>query len=202
MTMMTVYGADWCEDTRRSLRQLRRLAVPYRYLNVDHDLDALTRAHAHNDGRRRTPTIDLGVGGPALVEPDNDTLTAALVEREMLTEDDAYDRLGVQNIGDVERVLRTSAGAALVLAGAAMPRAARWPCRLAGAILALSGVTGWCPAYHVARVTSLDGPGDRPDEAHRRAWLAPAPGLAQQTGDNPPASSAGALTPHPARAAQ
>ncbi len=171
--MITVYGADWCEDTRRSLRHLRRLAVPHRYVNIDEDLEALERAKRLNAGRRRTPTIDLGVGGPALIEPDNDTLTAALVELDMLTGDEARDRLAVQNVGDLERVGRTMAG--LLLAGVARraPRAVKWPLALAGGVVALSGVTGWCPAYHLAGVTSLDGPGDRPDEAARREWLAP-----------------------------
>jgi glutaredoxin len=173
--MITVYGADWCEDTRRSLRHLRRLGVPHHYINIDEDLEALARAKALNGGRRRTPTIDLGLGGSALVEPDNDTLTGALVEMEMLTEADAHERLGVQNVGDFERVLRTAAGAAIVAAGAAAPRGARWPFRLLGAAVALSGVSGWCPLYQYSGVTSLDGPGDRPDEAHRTAWLAPRP---------------------------
>lgn len=171
--MITVYGADWCEDTRRSLRHLRRLAVPHLYRNVDEDLDALDAAKELNEGRRRTPTIDLGLGGRALVEPDNDTLTGALVELEMLTDEDARERLAVQNVGDFERVLRTAAGVVVLLAGAAAPRGARWPFQFLGAIVALSGVTGWCPVYHRTGVTSLDGPGDRPDEAHRRAWLAP-----------------------------
>lgn len=176
--MIIVYGADWCEDTRRSLRHLRRLAVPHQYLNVDEDLDALARAVALNNGQRRTPTIDLGVGGPPLVEPDNDTLTGALVELDMLTDDDAHERLTLQNVGDLERVLRTSAGVGLLLAGAAAPRRARWLFRLAGAVMGLSGVSGWCPVYHAAGVSSLEGPGDRPDEAHRRTWLAPARGPA------------------------
>src|SRR5205814_1675557 len=47
-TMITVYGADWCEDTQRSMRHLRRLGVPYRYINIDEDLDALARAKALN----------------------------------------------------------------------------------------------------------------------------------------------------------
>ena len=122
--MIIVYGADWCEDTRRSRRHLRRLGVAHRYINIDEDLDALARAKALNDGRRRTPTIDLGLGGSALVEPDNDTLTGALVEMDMLTEEDAHERLGVQNVGDFERVLRTGAGVALAFAGcgvAALP---------------------------------------------------------------------------------
>jgi glutaredoxin len=172
---IVVYGADWCEDTRRSLRLLRRLGVPHRYLNIDEDIDALAEAKALNHGNRRTPTIDMGLGGQALVEPDNDTLTGALVEADMLTTDDARERLGVQNVGDLERVLRTTAGAALLVAGAGGPTSTKWPLRIAGAAIALSGLSGWCPVYYAAGVTSLDGPGDRPTETPRDRWLARAP---------------------------
>jgi glutaredoxin len=169
--MIIVYGADWCEDTRRALRHLRRLGVMHRYLNVDEDLDALNSAIALNGGQRRTPTVDLGVGGPPLIEPPNDTLTEALVELDMLTQDDARERLDVQNVGDLERVVRTGAGAAIMLAGSVGPKAMRWPLRLLGGVLALSGIAGWCPGYYRAGVSSIDGPGDRPDEALRGAWL-------------------------------
>jgi glutaredoxin len=170
--MITVYGADWCEDTRRSQRLLRRLHVPHHYVNIDEDLDALERAKALNHGQRRTPTIDLGIGGPALVEPDNETLAGALVEREMLTQEEAHERLGVQNVGDVERVARTTLGVALVAAAGAAPAALRWPLRLVGVVAAATGITGWCPAYYATGTTSLGGPGDRPDEAERREWIA------------------------------
>ena len=173
--MITVYGADWCEDTRRSLRHLRRLGVPHCYQNVDEDLDALDHATALNGGIRRTPTIDLGLAGGPLVEPDNDALTGALIEVEMLSQGEADQRLEVQNVGDVERAGRALAGLALVAAGATAPRALRWPLRLLGAGITLTGVSGWCPVYNSARVTSLGGPGDRPDEATRRSWLAPLP---------------------------
>ena len=173
--MITVYGAEWCEDTRRSLRHLRRLGIPHRYRNLDEDLEALDHACSLSGGVRRTPTIDLGVGGDPLVEPTNDTLAGALIELEMLTQAEAEERLGVQNVGDVERVGRTLAGLAVLAAGAGAPRSLRWPLRLLGAGLTLSGVSGWCPAYSGARVTSLGGPGDRPDEAIRDRWLSPAP---------------------------
>lgn len=173
--MLIVYGADWCEDTRRSRRHLRRLGVLHHYINIDEDLDALDRAKALNAGTRRTPTIDLGVGGSALVEPENDTLTGALVELEMLTQDDVRERLAIQNVGDVERTIRTGGGLAL-LAGARMaPRALKWPLRFAGAVAALTGISGWCPFYHSSGVTSLNGPGDHPDESERTEWLAPVP---------------------------
>jgi glutaredoxin len=182
--MITVYGADWCEDTRRSQRLLRRLHVPHRYVNIDDDLDGLERARALNHGERRTPTIDLGLGGDALVEPDNDTLAAALVEREMLTVDEAHERLGIQNVGDIERVARTTLGAALFAGAAAAPRSMRWPMRLAGLFAAATGIAGWCPAYSAARVTSLGGPGDRPDEAERIGWLAPKARVGDATGED------------------
>jgi glutaredoxin len=185
--MITVYGADWCEDTRRSLRHLRRLHIPYRYINVDEDLAALERAQSLNDGRRRTPTIDLGMGGAPLVEPDNDTLTSALVEMQMLTRDDALERLAFQNVGDMERVARTAAGLALLATATSVPRGARWLVGALGLIVTGSGVSGWCPLYHAAGVTSLGGPGDRPDEAHRQAWFVPRAHL------HPPASGAETL---------
>ena len=77
--MITVYGADWCEDTQRALRHLRRLGVAYSYENVDRDPEALGRAKALNDGKRRTPTID--VNGTTLVEPTIGELTRVLEER-------------------------------------------------------------------------------------------------------------------------
>jgi len=170
--MITVYGADWCEDTRRSLRHLRRLGVAHRYLNIDEDADALERAKALNSGNRRTPTIDLDVGGSALVEPENDTLTGALVELEMLTQEDVTERLAIQNVGDTERMIRTGVGMALVFAGTRVPHPLRWPLRLAGAVATFSGLSGWCPGYHTAGVTSLYGPGDHPAESERATWLA------------------------------
>ncbi|HVL68233.1 MAG TPA: DUF2892 domain-containing protein [Vicinamibacterales bacterium] len=170
--MITVYGADWCEDTRRSLRHLRRLGVPHRYINIDEDAEALAEAKALNGGKRRTPAIDLGVGGTALIEPENDTLSEALVELQMLTQEDLQERLAVQNVGDAERAVRSGAGAAMLAAAGVVPAPLKWPVRLAGGFMLVTGVTGWCPLYHASGVTSLDGPGDRPAEARRRTWLA------------------------------
>jgi mycoredoxin len=170
--MITVYGADWCEDTRRSLRLLRRLGTPHRYINIDDDLTALERAKALNNGVRRTPIIDLGAGGGALVEPDNDTLTAALIELEMLTREDVLERQAIQNVGDTERAIRVGVGLASLIAGSFAPRPLRLPLRLAGFYAMLTGVVGWCPGYHAAGVTSLAGPGDHPEEAERTSWLA------------------------------
>lgn len=179
--MIILYGADWCEDTRRSRRLLRRLHIPYRYINIDEDLDGLERAKALNHGERRTPTIDLGLGGPALVEPDNETLAAALVERQMLTREQAHERLGLQNVGDLERVARTTAGLAMLAGAGATSPAFRWPLRMLGFVAMTTGLVGWCPWYHAAGVTSIGGPGDRPDEAERSEWIVPRAQLATDT---------------------
>lgn len=165
-----MYGADWCEDTQRSRRLLRRLAIAHEYHNVDEDVFALERACALNAGERRTPVIE--IVGTVLVEPSNPDLTAALIRAELLTEDDARERAVVQNIGDVERTVRASAGLLAMLAAQASPRAMRWPLRLAGLALAITGLAGWSPSYALAGVTSLEGPGDRPREASRASWLA------------------------------
>jgi mycoredoxin len=166
--LIIVYGADWCEDTQRSMRHLRRLGLPYRYINIDEDLDALDRAKALNSGRRRTPVID--IGGAALVEPTNDALTAALVDRQHLSVEEVQERTRAQNVGDLERALRAGGGIFLVALAAVAPRALRWPLRLAGAAIALSGFAGWHPEYSVTRRSSLDGPGDRPAKARRSRW--------------------------------
>ena len=173
--MIIVYGANWCEDTQRALRHLRRLGVAHHYRNIDEDSRALDRARALVPGStdRRTPVIDMGLGGTPLVEPDNDTLTSALVEVQMLTMEDAVERLAVQNVGDLERLARTAAGILIVSAAAAMRGRGRWVVRVAGAIVALTGVSGWCPAYQLAGVTSMGGPGDRPHETTRPGWLVP-----------------------------
>jgi glutaredoxin len=173
---VTLFGADWCEDTRRALRLFRRLHVRCRYVNVDEDLPSLERALALTGGQRRTPVIDLGLGGEPIVEPSNDVLTAALVEYTMLTREEADERLGVQNVGDVERAARTGAGLALFAVAGLLPRGWRRPVRGLGAIAALTGLAGWCPGYYARGVTSIGGPGDRPDEAERERWLAAAGG--------------------------
>lgn len=170
-SLPNVYGADWCEDTKRARRLLRRLSIAHEYHNVDEDIFALERACALNMGERRTPVID--VNGSVLVEPANDDLVVALIRAELITEDEARDRAGVQNVGDVERAARAAAGLFVLAAAQATPRGVRWPLRIIGAALALTGVSGWSPVYAWAGVSSLDGPGDRPQEASRSNWFTP-----------------------------
>lgn len=167
--VVTIYGAAWCEDTRRARRLLRRLGVAHQYCDVDLDLDAMEQATALNGGVRRTPVVRLA--GQVLVEPSNETLARTVVQAGLLTRDEAVDRLYVQNVGDMERCLRVSAGLLLLAYERQAPRYARGATWLAGVGLLLTGIAGWCPVFSANGVSSLHGPADRPDEAERPAWL-------------------------------
>ena len=165
-----VFGASWCADTRRCRRLLRRLHVPHQYLDVDLDLDALREALALEGGSRRTPVIE--VGSIVLVEPDTRRLVAALTAAGALAASNAVAHSKDHNVGDLDRAARLLAATATMLGAARLPPAFRWPIRTGALVLALTAVRGWCPLYDAWQVTSLNGPGDRPDEAERRAWLA------------------------------
>jgi len=179
--MITVYGADRCEDTQRALRQLRRLGVAYSYENVDKDPEALEQAKALNEGRRRTPTID--VDGTTLVEPTLGELTRALQERHQVGPQQ-LNQLDLYNVGDIERLLRVGTGLLAVTAAGRMRSVWRWPLAVWGLLQTVSGAVGSCPVYTVLGVTSYGGPGDRPREAERTAWLAPVPGRGEPTTGN------------------
>ena len=77
MKPIKVYGADWCEDTTRTREQLDGLGVAYEYIDVEQDAAASTWITAQNNGKRKTPTVDIG-GGKLLFEPTNEEMAAAL----------------------------------------------------------------------------------------------------------------------------
>jgi mycoredoxin len=77
---ITLYGAQWCGDTRRSERLLNRLGVDYTYVDVDDDEAGNAWATAQRDGERRIPTISLAPDQPLLFEPSDDELRDALVD--------------------------------------------------------------------------------------------------------------------------
>lgn len=170
--MITVYGADWCEDTQRSLRHLRRLGVLYDYENVDKDPDALGRAKALNAGERRTPTIE--VDGETLVEPTNEEFSSALVRRHLVSRQEAERRMRRHNVGDLERALRVGGGLLAVTLATRVKNAWKWPLAFSGSFEIVSGLRGSCPVYSAMSLTSTAGPGDHPREAERASWLAAA----------------------------
>ncbi len=168
---MRVFGAGWCEDTARTRRLLRRFRVPYTYRDVDLDLDALREAVALHGGQRRTPIVQ--VDGHVLAEPGNAELLARLVQSGVLARSTALARIKDHNVGDLDRLLRAVLAVTAAATVARSPRALRWPVMLGAATLAFTAVRAWCPMYDAFEVSSVDGPGDRPGEAEREAWLAP-----------------------------
>ncbi len=77
---VTVYGATWCGDTKRSVALLDHLRVPYDFVDVDRSDEATEWVKAQNGGLRRLPTIVLGADGPIVAEPDDAELLALLSE--------------------------------------------------------------------------------------------------------------------------
>lgn len=167
--VLTVYGAEWCEDTQRSLRHLRRIGVDHEYFDVDADEAALARAKSLNNGRRRTPVIE--IGDEVLVEPGIGDLTEALIRNEMLAREAASERLDRVNVGDLERGVRIGVGLGLGAAAFRAPNVLKVPLIALGVFEMLSGIFAWCPVYSALGVTSLGGPLDHPMEAERESWL-------------------------------
>ena len=82
MEPIRVYGADWCESTRRTLSHLDGLGIQYDYINVDRDGDASASVKRHNDGKERKPTLD--IGGCILTSPSNEQLDEVLRTQRLL----------------------------------------------------------------------------------------------------------------------
>jgi mycoredoxin len=78
MNNVTIYGADWCGDTQRTLRQLDNLGVAYDYIDVEQDEQASSWVKQQNDGKERKPTVKLG--RQVLSVPSNRELESALRE--------------------------------------------------------------------------------------------------------------------------
>ena len=75
---ITVYGALWCPDCRRSKQFLAEHRIPYRWVDIEQKPDAQDTVRQLNDGRQIIPTIVFDDGGPILVEPSNAELAARL----------------------------------------------------------------------------------------------------------------------------
>jgi glutaredoxin len=72
---LTVYGADWCGDCRRTKRFLIETGTLFRW--VDTAADTVALAMLKEAGYLAIPVV-LVPGGNPLVEPSNDELAAAI----------------------------------------------------------------------------------------------------------------------------
>jgi mycoredoxin len=76
MADITVYGANWCEDTNETREQLDQLGIPYDYIDIDQRPEAKEWVIFQNQGEQRTPTLN--IDGDILVEPNESQLIGAL----------------------------------------------------------------------------------------------------------------------------
>lgn len=74
---ITVYGAYWCPDCRRSKQFLGEHQIPYNWVDIEQDPTGEQYVIEKNGGKRIIPTIVFG-DGTALVEPSNADLAAKL----------------------------------------------------------------------------------------------------------------------------
>ncbi len=78
MTNVKVYGADWCANTQRTLAHLKRLNVPFEYINIEKDPAAREWVRQQNGGKEKKPTLE--IGDRVVTEPSNADLDEILRE--------------------------------------------------------------------------------------------------------------------------
>ena len=74
---ITMYGADWCGDCRRSKRLLEELDVQVNHIDVEKDELAAAKVIEINGGAKSIPVIVFS-DGTHLTEPSDNDLKAKL----------------------------------------------------------------------------------------------------------------------------
>ena len=74
---ITVYGAPWCPDCKRSKQFLGEQRVPFNWVDIDQDEEGRRYVQQANNGKQIIPTIVFD-DGSILVEPSNAELAAKL----------------------------------------------------------------------------------------------------------------------------
>jgi len=77
MAQVTMYGADWCGDCRRSKRFMEENNVAFDYIDVEADLSAADKVVEINGGAKSIPVIVFS-DGTHLTEPSDNDLKAKL----------------------------------------------------------------------------------------------------------------------------
>jgi len=72
-----MYGATWCPDCKRAKQFFAEHRVPYRWIDIDGNPDAIAEIERINGGQRIVPTI-IFPDGTTLAEPSNADLAAHL----------------------------------------------------------------------------------------------------------------------------
>lgn len=77
MAKITMYGAEWCGDCRRSKKFLDSNNVEYNYIDVEADETASEKVIEINGGQRSIPVIIFD-DGTHMTEPSDNDLKAKL----------------------------------------------------------------------------------------------------------------------------
>jgi mycoredoxin len=77
MEKVTMYGADWCGDCRRSKRFMEENDVAFTYIDVEKDPTAAAKVVEINGGAQSIPVI-VFEDGTHLTEPSDNDLKAKL----------------------------------------------------------------------------------------------------------------------------
>ena len=83
MSNITMYGAEWCGDCRRSKKFLDSNNVSYNYIDGEADASASDKVIEINGGQRSIPVI-IFEDGTHLTEPSDAALKAKLEELKVL----------------------------------------------------------------------------------------------------------------------
>jgi mycoredoxin len=74
---MTVYGADWCGDCRRTKQYLVKNDIAYTRVDVEANPDEIATVMKHNNGRKSIPVVVFS-DGTHLTEPSDAAMDAKL----------------------------------------------------------------------------------------------------------------------------
>ncbi len=77
MSEITMYGAEWCGDCRRSQRLLNELGVEYSYINIEEVEGAADKVVEINGGAQSIPVVMFS-DGTHLTEPSDPDLRKKL----------------------------------------------------------------------------------------------------------------------------
>jgi len=83
MSEITMYGAEWCGDCRRSKKFLDANNVKYNYIDVEADVSASDKVIEINGGQRSIPVIIFS-DGTHLTEPSDTVLKEKLESLKVL----------------------------------------------------------------------------------------------------------------------
>jgi mycoredoxin len=76
-TSIVMYGTTWCGDCVRSKRVFEKFRVPFQYIDIEENKEAVAYVLKVNKGHRVVPTI-VFPDGAVLVEPSDQELEAQI----------------------------------------------------------------------------------------------------------------------------